>query len=456
MTPRHDVIHRIDDSLALLGENGAASLVDNVTLMQYCVQDMFKKRQIPAIAKSVAKKFSGSENIFLGNGVLEINPKELEAALWQYVGKSVAAFAGKVKPGKEHFAIDGTMQQFNIDPKYRAKVKAAAVTELGRDIFTNDDVHESVTPSTDDMNYDRAANLRPGDPVIHRGELHHVYRIRKSRFSTKTLQGTPGDTDPTYTGPSREIPTLSAAVTLKNSWGQQLKPISFTRPVAESVDWRREFEQGFIDVLGGVSEMAATYVPITRDEFEAWLTEVWGAKNWNIRAGSVGVYRLKLGPKVSLEVSSSIGRADTNMGVGEAAIHVAMVGRVSGRTLNKKATGKSRINRTKGWKANLLAALEALKAAYNESPAFYEAISDPAAYKDETLARIDSIPDSGNDVFWSSLRNQVEAGRVLSDKQTQVLLRRTPDFQYTRLPVHRTTCNTTKRTDKRGIVHVIS
>lgn len=270
------------------------------------------------------------------------------------------------------------------------------------------------TPRVETMTFDDAIRLKVGQLVMFGTTLHTVASVRTARRTQLTYKGTPGDTDPSYTGPQRELKYRTVAVTLRNDFGQKLKPISFSETVGESVN-----------------EMAATYVPITREEFEAWLTEVWGAGNWNIRSGSVGVYRLKLGPKVSLEVSSSIGRADTNMGVGEAAIHVAMVGRVTGRVLNKKATGKSRVNRTKGWKGNLLAALKALEAAYKASPAFYEAISDPESYKDEMLGRIAAVPGSDSSDFWASLRDAVASGRVLSDKQTAIVMRETPAYKHT-------------------------
>lgn len=316
-------LHRIDRFLDHLCESGVDALLANATLIQYCVQEMFKGRQIPAIAKNVAAKFSGGENMFLGSGVIQIDAKELEAALWRYVAQGIAKNGATYKAGKEHFAIDGAMHQFRINAKYRAKLKALAIEFAGKNIFTGDDVSEAV----------------------------------------------------------------------------------------------------------GVSEMAATYVPITRDEFEAWLTEVWGAGNWNLRAGSAGVYRLKLGRKVSIQVSSSIGSADTNMSVGEGAIHVAMVGRVTGRTLNKKAVGKSRINRTKGWKGNLLAAVKAVEAEYNLRPNFYDAIADPEAYRSETLERIESVPGGAQSDFWRSLHDWVSSGKVLSDKQAEALMRQTKDFK---------------------------
>lgn len=411
------LLNRIARSLTALGESGSDALLANMTLMQYCVQDMFKGRQIPNIAKNVAKKFSGGENMFLGPGVLSIDPQQLEAALWKYVGQAVASAAAKVKAGKEHYAIDGIVQQFRIDAKYRDKVKSAAVAAIGRDIFANDGVAESklVLTFANKHARNRADDevLTAFSDVVDRGELET--RQKHTQPNVLYVLGKYADSVPQF---------------LKRD-----TRIQFTSKVEESrltpAIWHREFNDGFYRVRSGVNEMAATYVPITREEFESWLSEIWGAGNWNIRAGSVGVYRLKLGPKVSLEVSSSIGRADTNMGVGEGAIHVAMVGRVSGRVLNKKATGKSRINRTKGWKGNLLAALKALEAAYKASPMFYEAIADPESYKDEMLGRIASIPGSDSSEFWKSLRDFVASGRVLSDKQAAILMRETPSYKHT-------------------------
>lgn len=175
-----------------------------------------------------------------------------------------------------------------------------------------------------------------------------------------------------------------------------------------------------------LAEMAARYVEITREEFERFLDESWGEGNWNPRAGSVGVYRLKLSPKCSVEVSSSIGSADRNMGVGAAAIHVRMVSRRYGRVLNKKAIGKSRLHRTTNWRSNVAKAFQDVREEYMKRPYFYDAIAEPDEYKRDTLARLERVPGWQSDKYVSSFHAQVSGGAVLTDAQRSLLNDRYP------------------------------
>jgi hypothetical protein len=167
--------------------------------------------------------------------------------------------------------------------------------------------------------------------------------------------------------------------------------------------------------------MAATYVNISRDEFESWLDETWGRGNWNIREGSVGVYRLRLGPRVSIEVSSSIGSRDENLSRGRAAIHTKLVSRRYGRAVNKKAAGQSRVNRTTNWRKSLEKVIRNFVREYVDRRYFYEAIADQDRYKQEVIGMIEQNVGWQDNAFFKSIHDQVSGGRVLTEKQARAV-----------------------------------
>ena len=97
------------------------------TVVEYAVRDLFKGKSPAAAARFTAKKLSGSENLFLGSGVVDIDPKVLEDNLWERMAASAVSAIPHLKPGMEHYAIDGTLQQF--------KQKATARKELERRVI---------------------------------------------------------------------------------------------------------------------------------------------------------------------------------------------------------------------------------------------------------------------------------------------------------------------------------
>lgn len=110
------------------------------TVVEYAVQSMFKGQSLQQAAKTTAKKLSGGTNMFLGPGVTLINPKSLEEALWTRLVTLAVTAIPKFKAGKEHYAIDGILSQFNQKPKLRAEFKKRIVAAIGRDPFTSDDI----------------------------------------------------------------------------------------------------------------------------------------------------------------------------------------------------------------------------------------------------------------------------------------------------------------------------
>jgi hypothetical protein len=126
---------------------GAVDRSTNPTVVEYAVQDLFKGKSLAVAAKRTVEKLSNSENMFLGPGVTVIDAAQLEAALWDRLAESVVKSLPRLAPGKEHYALDGTLgyfKQFKLGtkpkPAVRARLKKLVITKLGYDPFTSDDV----------------------------------------------------------------------------------------------------------------------------------------------------------------------------------------------------------------------------------------------------------------------------------------------------------------------------
>jgi hypothetical protein len=108
-------------------------------VVEYAVQSMFKGQSLANAAKSTARKLSGHENMFLGEGVTLINPKKLEEALWGRMADVAIKAIPKYTTGKEHFALGGTLSFFHQKPELRVELKKHIVRKMGHDPFPNDD-----------------------------------------------------------------------------------------------------------------------------------------------------------------------------------------------------------------------------------------------------------------------------------------------------------------------------
>jgi hypothetical protein len=174
---------------------------------------------------------------------------------------------------------------------------------------------------------------------------------------------------------------------------------------------------------------ASTYAAITREEFEDWLDSLGFQGKWRVKRGRGGVYQVRLGDNVALEINSTTGSADEVMGVGRASMSVKLVAILNGRTLNRKAQGQSHFARTVNWRKNWAVGVDRMRDAYLKSKDFYDNIArieDLEAYKQDVLAVIEANPDWHKDQFLSDLHGKVEKGGVLTPKQEVAIQRREP------------------------------
>jgi hypothetical protein len=98
------------------------------TVVEYAVQDLFKGKSLAAAANRAAKKFSGGENMFFGSGVTLIDPRALEAALWNRLAEHAAKSISKYPSNAEGW-LNGTLQHFGQTP-FGGQSKPALVTKL--------------------------------------------------------------------------------------------------------------------------------------------------------------------------------------------------------------------------------------------------------------------------------------------------------------------------------------
>lgn len=170
------------------------------------------------------------------------------------------------------------------------------------------------------------------------------------------------------------------------------------------------------------AKQAASYVDITRVEFEAWLDSL-GMK-WVLKSGTQGVYWIPLSKSVAIKVSSSLGTKDKSMGVGRASMQMRMISQVTGQVLNKQLQGVSHFKRTVNWRKNLTEAAKRFKDAYIKSQSFYDALAEIEnrdTYKADILLKIESIAHWDKSNMLSDFHTKIVRGQILTVKQKAAL-----------------------------------
>lgn len=106
------------------------------TVVEYAVQSIFKGKSPTAAARHTASRLAGGTNLFIGGGheKVSIDPKKLEAAIWDRVVEHAVASAKRVKPGMEHMGVGGSADHFRLGKADQAKLKSAVETKLGHTI----------------------------------------------------------------------------------------------------------------------------------------------------------------------------------------------------------------------------------------------------------------------------------------------------------------------------------
>ena len=134
--------HQLDAEIAEALARPAGTGTDRSThpnVVEYAVQSLFKGKSPKSAAQHTAKKHSGSENFFFGPGVTTIDATLLEDAVWERLVDFAIKGVKSFKAGKEHYALDGTLQHFKQKPALRTQLKQRVIQRLGHDPFSQDD-----------------------------------------------------------------------------------------------------------------------------------------------------------------------------------------------------------------------------------------------------------------------------------------------------------------------------
>jgi hypothetical protein len=165
-----------------------------------------------------------------------------------------------------------------------------------------------------------------------------------------------------------------------------------------------------------------TYVDITREEFEEWLSST--GIRWKIKDNTEGIYWLLLSDLVAIQVSSSLGRTDASMGYARASMQMRLISQVTKQVLNKKIQDQSHFKRTKNWRATLSKAVDRFKDEYVKVRAFYDAIAeieDRKAYQAEFIAKIEAVPNWQEQKALTDFHGILSTGKILTQKQRELL-----------------------------------
>lgn len=110
----------------------------NSTVVEYAVQNLFKRQSPRKASENTAKSLSGSPNLFLGvhpPHVVQIDPAKLEEAIWGRLVDSVIQGIESFRVEKAHYALDATLNHFEQRPTLRKELKRRVIERLGRDPF---------------------------------------------------------------------------------------------------------------------------------------------------------------------------------------------------------------------------------------------------------------------------------------------------------------------------------
>ena len=167
-----------------------------------------------------------------------------------------------------------------------------------------------------------------------------------------------------------------------------------------------------------------TYVQISRDELEQWISSLPLKGKWYVKPGYAGVYLLPVAKNVGVKLSSTIGSKDDAMGKGRASMQLALVSLVTGQVLNKKAQGQKHFKRTTNWQATWKKGFDRLKQAYLKAQGFYDAlavIEDREKYKNDLLKEIETAPAWAGHKTLADFHVRLQKGGILTAKQVGLL-----------------------------------
>lgn len=167
--------------------------------------------------------------------------------------------------------------------------------------------------------------------------------------------------------------------------------------------------------------MPATYVKITRQEFEDWLYALCPV--FERDEETEGLYRCPVSPYVAVKISTTLGRNDAVIRKNQGRCRMSMVRRDNGKELRKPQTSSNpsydRCNRTVGWRDNWADALRGLFASFKGDRDHYNKLGrqTQAEYAAEWRERIEGVKDWQDVGILKDLHELVGRGIWMTGKQ---------------------------------------
>jgi len=121
------------------------------TMVQVAVRHQFRGKSPSVAAKEVAKKFGGSANMLLGQGVVFIDPKRLEEAMWDNMVDFTLPSIKK-GPGMDSLRVKNTAQYFKLNSRDAKNLFDRIRKALGRPL------DDSRNPFADNKSASRVAS----------------------------------------------------------------------------------------------------------------------------------------------------------------------------------------------------------------------------------------------------------------------------------------------------------
>jgi len=169
--------------------------------------------------------------------------------------------------------------------------------------------------------------------------------------------------------------------------------------------------------------MVATYVKISRHQFENWLFDLCPV--FERIDAPAGVYVCPLSPYVAIKISSSLERSNKTDRDADAC-HMTLISRgtsqVLGNTPGSKHPGHCNCPRTKNWKDNWRGKLKSMFAAFKANREHYNALGKKTQeYAQEWVARIEGIRNYTNFKILRDCRQHVLQGYSLTTSQEETI-----------------------------------
>lgn len=167
--------------------------------------------------------------------------------------------------------------------------------------------------------------------------------------------------------------------------------------------------------------MAATYVKITRQEFEDWLYALCPVFERDEK--TEGIYLWPLSRYVAIKLSTTLGQTDAVIAKNQGRCRIVFVRRENGKPLAKPHNSSNasfqQCNRTQGWQDNWSEALRGMIASFKGDREHYNRLGKQTQeeYAAEWLALIESVKGWAEWEILRDFRDTLKAGYWLTGRQ---------------------------------------